>query len=1634
MKKKRVLALLLALSLSVSMNGMTVLAAGSNMTELSVTGEADDNRTDSTDISNHAGNGDNTAASDNASDADGTGASGNVVGDNTNASDNADVGDNTGTSGNVGDGDHTGAPDDTSAPGNDDTPDVTDDGDNADDPAQEGKQDPDGETDQPSEDTENPDGEGIEDPIDGQPDEDGTDTEDETDAEDETGGEDEDDLLNPLQAAPVMRTFTDETGIRITYDVNEQYQYTIDENGTLTAVRKADGTEAEGNVVLDDDRGITRIAEGAFTGNTKITYVKLPGGVTGIGENAFKGCTALKGITIPTGVTVIETSAFEGCSALTQFALPATIVSIGNRAFYGNTHLFMVYMKNSRISELTAIGDYAFHGCNELVNFCSDSEFTFPYGLTGIGAYAFYDCRSVRSIEFQKNVTTMGDHAFDSCSSLAEVRLSDNLQSVPQYGFADCRSLVSLQFGSGQESMTIDAYAFKGCYNLGSVRLAFNVGRINANAFLDCARLIRVEVTSGICVIEDKAFPDVETLYLIGYPGSTAETYAKTRKIQFLEINAVVDEHFYTCTVETMGTGVGTVTVSTAKSTVEKEIADGDVKKANNGKGVKKGTDLYIYPIAKAGSKLVGGSVKCNGEVVKQDKEGFYTFPMPQGGAVVNAEFENTGGSTSIVGTDVTYEFSNGDELKIGQTTRVFLLDADQKIIPTSKIKFESDKPDIAKVTSKGMITALKEGLAHITMTVTGGSGEIIKVATIQVRKSDVVFIRLTAVPGKYDEDIFTVSDKAVGDNIIQVASITGQSVSQSAQKLNLEALAYDEDSDAMAVALKWTTSDSKVAKLAAATTTSAQPVNEITIPKGTSGEATITATATNANKKTIAQKFIIQVENSAPRLSASSLTLNPNKEAGAVLQVISAYGNTVRDPGTFKIVDAENDKIEISDFKPTYDPDNSTDTVKSYIINALDNMDEKTYNVRVVIDNCTPIPLKITVKSSLPSPKVAFAKKQKKVNLFYANDGTEVTPVITNLGGARIASYSLEPLSASTTKNDWMFTENFQVDDETGVITQKNEDMTYTDKGKLIDTGYLVLHFEGYKKNKVRKYKITIPTQTTKPSYKLNKTSHVFNTTSAAKTVALTLLDSKTRKPVELEDGEWTVTKSSKSTSSSVSKDNISINPEGQIEMIVDAHPMAGKIVLAVRNNEWAEGKEFNYTYTIKTTNADPKVTLKSATVKLNSNYTEQVATFSLASNQCDTIFGETQEFEAKSTAKNAAEYEKLHVKYENGEGTVSADSDIKPGSYQFRCKHVMGSNDEVYNAVTLTVKVTNTLPAMTVKGSPALNLAAMLNDDYTETAELKLTAKLPEDYEIDAAETIDNIKCTTSGMSEVKDKLDWDIQDNVLRIRLNGPVAQKKYSFSMTPVYRSSGNVFSGKAVTFSVKVYKAAPSLTMSAKGVLNLLDRSGQYTLKNSIVFTPAFKNLKDTVEEVQIFDADGADPELGDVESEYFQAEVLNGKVYVAPKQDAELVNDKKYPVKMWVKLEGYGGSNGMWVPGILKIKTAQIIPKVTTDKTRLNLYLSNKAYESTFTVTPKKNSIGKAVGVVFGEKDTKSRDSFDVTCSPQEDGSVVVKLKLKDTVSFANNSTSQVSMYVVFDGQGVETTGPKITMDIRINK
>lgn len=172
-------------------------------------------------------------------------------------------------------------------------------------------------------------------------------------------------------------SFTDGTGMRVTYDANASRQYVYEvTDGVLTDV-KVKKTDAEGAEVLEQNHfegtvelqqpeegeKYTSIAADLFGGNTQITYVKLPAGVTVVAAESFRGCTALKSVYLPATVELIEKGAFCDCTAMTQIAVPKSVTSIGDGVFQGDVKLKKICFKSG--GSLTSIGSDAFPSVDE---------------------------------------------------------------------------------------------------------------------------------------------------------------------------------------------------------------------------------------------------------------------------------------------------------------------------------------------------------------------------------------------------------------------------------------------------------------------------------------------------------------------------------------------------------------------------------------------------------------------------------------------------------------------------------------------------------------------------------------------------------------------------------------------------------------------------------------------------------------------------------------------------------------------------------------------------------------------------------------------------------------------------------------------------------------------------------------------------------------------------------------------------------------------------------------------------------------------------------------------------------------------------------------------------------------------
>lgn len=1724
MRKRRVLALLLALSLVVSGNGMTVLAAeqGADMPVLASQEELAETAPE--EMENTSGGTENTSEedvpeTDDKSDEAQTPSEEETSGEDgkTEDSENVEDAENPGNPGQPEESDPNGPTEDNGEQSGDQTS------------AEEGEdagqiETPDAEEEEPVADVQEP-------------------SVSENDAEVTEEPETEQPEESAIQVKPYvsrMVTFTDDTGMRVTYDANasQQYIYKV-ENGVLTGVTISGNSIEiekpavfEGNVELrqpEEGEKYTSVAPGIFGGNTKITYVKLPAGLTSVAAESFKGCTGLKGVYLPSTVTEIGAGAFEACTSMTQISVPKAVTSIGDSAFRGDTRLYMVYMKDADYSSLEQIGAHAFDGCTALGTFCSDTQFFLPTSLTSIGEYAFYECKSIKKVNLDNAaLETMGAYAFADCIGLTDAVMSRSLSVIPQYAFSGCTALVSLTFESKSgQWVTIDEHAFEGCYSIMSLALPGTIKEVASFAFAGCTNLYRVEVKNdNLDISPTRGFPAGETnntLQFIGRRPSTTYEYCRGKnKVEFIEDTNAAVKKYYKYTVRDKN-GVeradgkipgGRIWIGpTDKNRYEDNI---NTLKDEKGKVVGVQPDdtkkYRIYFELEKGYSLVPDSLRVNGEILQAEKGNYYVT-MPVGGIVLTAEFA-TEGAENVNGQeeDIAVEFSNGEpitngvEIKEGQTTRIFLIDKSGIPVDASKIiKVSANPSTVATVSKSGVVTAVKAGTATITLTLRGGDGKEIPVQRrIRVVEADADALKLKATA--YDSS-FRFTDSSNG---IRTAFIDKSIVKDEPLTITLKANAYTAEGEGIAKEFTWKSSDAKVVRLRKEKTNGGDPTNVLEIQKGCEGEATITVTAKNTlrstsapgTKETVTQKFVVSVLSLKGRLASSAITVNPNLKECGVLEVLLAYGQGLEDPKKTELYVEEQDSqgrkiyIKALDFELVLAGESEGKSYR-YQVRPTKELAEKKYKLFVGINGDEPtadklLPLTVTVKKSAPAPTVKFNTKKTKFNLFYTNGGVDkdgkpitVTTEITKLGTAKISKVELAGLS--TKEEDRLFEENFEVKSSgmvngkyTVVIGRKDGNLRYTEAKKPAVTGNLVIYYEGYEDSAAKKVKVTMPTCTTAPSYALRTTKATYRSGCFANEI-LELYDkkSKTKERVALINGTDTVEKIDAGESSVI----VNVPPEIQADGTIAVGFVAekGKLKLAVSNPGWdldKNGKKrtLNFTYTVNVSSAKPTLKTDKSSVTLNLNYPEKAAAFQLVSNQRGVNIADTQTFVPASDKDGIYN---LEVTYENGEGTVRIKDgkSVGKGTYKFECESPGSVDWPDLQKVTLTVKVVDNKPTVKFgKGSLQLNtnvyrdnsisnnsLGDAGNPQYREIADIPFTVNtIPEGYEIAPVGTGDQNTQIKLQSGSVDNRFSFRMKEGNpeekvsgrLEVSLeNGALSAGTYKFTMTQRYVKEGKTtVTAKPVNFSVKVSNKDVTLSVTAKGKINLVNRKGEASEKNGILYTPTLKNISGEITEAKILEA-GTN---GWEESSHFEAELIEegknkGKIYVKPKvtrqpgtdgissaeEYATLNNNANYAVRIWVKVKGYAGTDATMngVMTTIRIKTAQVLPKVTTDKSTLNVYLATKEYDAAFTVKPKDGSVGEIEEIYFGENDDKARDSFEMIPQPQADGSMKVILHLKEAVGFANGSTNSVKMYVKYKGQGTNTKkdATSFTMKIKVN-
>ncbi len=341
------------------------------------------------------------------------------------------------------------------------------------------------------------------------------------------------------------------------------------------------------NVVLNDK--IEEISEYAFASCRNIKSIVIPDNVTEIDVGAFRDCTSLENVTLGKGVqkicveafsnTKIKSihlgqdvysiaGAFKDCTTLESITIdPANTAFITNgKAVYSKTKfkvdgkdkdglILQYYLPSKAQGKITlpsnvgAIGEYAFYGCNDIEEVSANNlmfvdSFAFCNSaikkFTASGNYriengAFRNCKNLETMDLE-NVEYIGVSAFENCTSLKNVTLPENIEMVNECAFANTGITEITIYG---DDCDICESAFKNCENLKTVNIEDGVTYVGMNAFLGCSEIETIYISKSVLLFDDNAFNGCEDARFQVVEGSRAHDFVEEKGYDFETVGRV---------------------------------------------------------------------------------------------------------------------------------------------------------------------------------------------------------------------------------------------------------------------------------------------------------------------------------------------------------------------------------------------------------------------------------------------------------------------------------------------------------------------------------------------------------------------------------------------------------------------------------------------------------------------------------------------------------------------------------------------------------------------------------------------------------------------------------------------------------------------------------------------------------------------------------------------------------------------------------------------------------------------------------------------------------------------------------------------------------------------------------------
>ena len=877
-----------------------------------------------------------------------------------------------------------------------------------------------------------------------------------------------------------------------------------------------------------------------------------------------------------------------------------------------------------------------------------------------------------------------------------------------------------------------------------------------------------------------------------------------------------------------------------------------------------------------------------------------------------------------------------------------------------------------------------------------------------------------------------------------------------------------------------WTSGDTRVVTLEKSKTANATN----TLRFCGVGTTVITVTSTldaEEGKPKPSKQFLVRVEDKTPCIEEGTINICPNSTEDVTFEVIPVYrtsisgtpsitipnGNSYEMDRNF-IVKREGNVFSLSLRSNSQYNNVSSKTITNLYLEVYIEGEEKPYHVKmpnVVITKKEP---KTTIKMT------------GKINLFFKKEAQteDVTATLTVPSGYTLDNTVAPTLADLDGEKNKGFADSFEVEpvkegDNTKLrITQKEATIANNPiTGKPVLKGYLCLKYKGYETVKAQ---ITVPTTNTKPSYVLSPASVTANKYAEGLSWDIKLLDKRTKAEIDL-SGLTVNANNAKSADIFCYDDSATID-EGKnvIHVAVPEGQSVGKksvACLTVTGEKWSSSLQYNFT--VNSSGTVPKAKLESSTITINTAVYNSNST-KISLNQTDAELTEIPKFTPKGMKGNKlAEAEKIDVTWEQETGRIVAairqGQTPAAGTYTYTStpsiQYYGASYTTPISAVTVKVKIEKKDPVIKLK-STTFSLNTTLAGEGVEAARQSFSwQNLPEEGgfgilpdeeggELEVSEIYDAtkkvtyqsqedapIKLSVVKQTEIVKNVETEVPYLVVELRSSGKVLTKTTSFTLKglTISNGKGQEIAIKDLSIKVKPVTKEPTVTLSKKGSLNVLDPG------SGITFTAKIKNISGQIDldKLEILRETVDEEGNWGVEKEsHFKLEKIevknaNGEVSGYVQNQFRLVRDleqegeienRAYSFRFAISSGGYefNGQNGVQVDNIKPIQT---MPKLKVGTSKLSFFMSAPGLQKVITVAPQKETDAAITDVVWGKKTSDLvKAAFYTPSYDAETGEVTIKIK--NPALLKKGSAYDLVLVIACEHQFAETEGTSFTVKV----